>query len=415
MQVAAKSYLATGVALVGAGAIAISPVVPQLPDVAVPNTSSAAVSLTAVPNPIDFYAAVLDRTADNAQAVIEAILADPAPILSQIVENQIANFELVVNAVRQAAEALGESLSQVPATLQTAFTALTEGDVETALNTLLGLPVDVATMPFLSLVTGVVPPVLGVFNNINNVIQEVGPAVIVGGLLITAGPVLSTLGAVNAVIGDVVGAALAGNLLEVAYALVNAPGTIFDGLVNGEYGPPLMGLIPPPGILTPEFGVIDFLQNLRVSIADALKPQAVNNIDNGDQAASAASVPQSVVTGTENITVGTGAGATGGDNGSAAGATGTEDNDVESDEDALKQVAEDDAAVGGGDDDAASNGRSGGKGSGLSEVKRAEPTSAAAERSVRGGDRVGAKAGAGAKAAAGKAGGDAGSNSSDSE
>ncbi len=56
---------------------------------------------------------------------------------------------------------------------------------------------------------------------------------------------------------------------------------IADGVLNGGYGPLLLGILPAPGVLTPEgllgalggAGPIGFLLGIRQAIADAIAPQ----------------------------------------------------------------------------------------------------------------------------------------------
>src|SRR5689334_13873463 len=90
MEVAVRSYFATGVALVGAGVIAVSPVVPK-PDVELPALpavhASVPVELTALENPLELVAQLVQQSLANVNALGNRILADPAPILT----NQVAN------------------------------------------------------------------------------------------------------------------------------------------------------------------------------------------------------------------------------------------------------------------------------------------------------------------------------------
>jgi hypothetical protein len=88
MHVAVRSPLATGVALVGASAIALTPVYPSLPDTAMRTVSSAAVQLTAQPNPLALWTEVLGAAIQNVGGLGKDVLSDPVPVLRQILKNQ---------------------------------------------------------------------------------------------------------------------------------------------------------------------------------------------------------------------------------------------------------------------------------------------------------------------------------------
>lgn len=293
MHATLRPYATAGISLVGATAIAISPIspiTPALPDIKVPAiaTSSAAVDL--VVNPIDFYSAVFGRTVDNVGALAEIFLENPAPILSQIIANQVVNFEMISNALTELVGAVEGLLeTQIPVLVDTAFAALREGDIETALNSFLSIPVTLfAPIAFIGLGAALLP-ISTAANNINNVIQDVLGGAILAGALGVFGPVLSTVGATGTAIQGVIDGVMAGDIGEVFDAVVNAPGVIVDGLLNGGYGPPLLGFLPAPGLLSPTgllgpvgagpIGVVLAIRNL---IAEAITPEDANQRTAGD-------------------------------------------------------------------------------------------------------------------------------------
>lgn len=100
MHIAARSYLSTGVALVGAGAIAVSPVAPPVPDVEVPTLSTIGVELNAAVNPLQTWIEVFGTAAQNLSVLGQQIAERPAPILQQIIENQLSNIETLAPAVQ---------------------------------------------------------------------------------------------------------------------------------------------------------------------------------------------------------------------------------------------------------------------------------------------------------------------------
>lgn len=88
MQLAARSYLAAGVALVGASAIAVSPVAPSTPQVHAPVALTAAID-----NPVTVFAPVATATQELISSVIERQTSNPAPILRQLGANAVAGYQ----------------------------------------------------------------------------------------------------------------------------------------------------------------------------------------------------------------------------------------------------------------------------------------------------------------------------------
>lgn len=86
MQVAARNYLAAGVALVSAGAIAVSPVAPPVPEAL---AKSPAVQLSAAIDPITPWVNVFNTAGVNFAELVESWLEAPAPVLQQVIANQI--------------------------------------------------------------------------------------------------------------------------------------------------------------------------------------------------------------------------------------------------------------------------------------------------------------------------------------
>lgn len=88
MHTALRPYLTASVALVGAGVIATTPVSPPT------QIDSAAVQLAAsVQNPADVFGEVFGYAQQLVTDLVAAELSDPAPILTQFVDNQIASAQ----------------------------------------------------------------------------------------------------------------------------------------------------------------------------------------------------------------------------------------------------------------------------------------------------------------------------------
>jgi hypothetical protein len=295
MQLVSRSHLAAGVAFVGVGALAISPVAPPIPDVDISPVYSAATTLTAS------YSQMLATATEYAGALADKFLTTPAPILEQILRNQIANVEAVAEGLQATGAGVGEALSTaVPALLQTALADLGSGNVEGALNTLLTVPL-VLGAPILELVPSVQAAIALPFQNLANVVNLFGEPDI-GALMLglaaagLAGPLLSTAGAAGAAAQGIISALVGADLGKVLEAVVNAPATVLDGLLNGGYGPNLVDVLLPGtglqvfagGLLTPDYleslgvanpdgsftlvGTIATLLNLRTAVAGAITP-----------------------------------------------------------------------------------------------------------------------------------------------
>lgn len=162
MQLTARPYLAAGVALVGASAIAVSPVAPPVPDAA--EVVSRAVAPTAFANP---FAPVFADAVTNIEKLIAAVAANPAPILTQVVENQIATAGVLGGLGRDYVEnfvgfvtGTGEGVT-LPGQLTDAFEALEDGDYGTAFGLL-------AAVPLLFVTAG------NVFGTLGEVIPQIG-------------------------------------------------------------------------------------------------------------------------------------------------------------------------------------------------------------------------------------------------
>ncbi|MFV8050198.1 hypothetical protein [Mycobacterium sp. 48b] len=92
MQLAARSYMAAGVALVGASAIAVSPMAPPLPEAHMPVALTAAIE-----NPLTVFQPVADSTQTLISNIIERQTTNPVPILRQLAANAVAGAQVVAS------------------------------------------------------------------------------------------------------------------------------------------------------------------------------------------------------------------------------------------------------------------------------------------------------------------------------
>jgi hypothetical protein len=277
MQLAARSSVGAGVALVGAAVIAVQPVAPMLPDISVPGIHAAQVELAALANPADQWAQVIGTAIDNLGQLGQQVLADPAPVIQKIINNQLANSAVLGKAIDQASTAIATAVQGLPAVLQTASEQLAAGNVSGAVQTIIG--------PVLPLALGIIDGVLTGYSVVTNTAQNLAnvvaavPNLILPTLLAVTGPVISGINAVSDTAQNVVNGVTAGNVEAVFNALAGAPaqltGAILNGFGNGPLGLPSPGLLSPLGDLGGlTAGTIAGLLSLRDTIADALKPLA---------------------------------------------------------------------------------------------------------------------------------------------
>lgn len=258
MHAAVRSSVLSGATLLTAGAIAVTPVqplahMPSLPSIS-HAVSTAAVNLTS--SPFDLYGQVLKTAAGNLQADVKSYLdLGLFPILRQILTNQVGTMTGLVNALGESGKAVVTALTkEVPGYLGAAFSDLGKANVEGALNNLqlaIVLPIFAAINPIGplpkalgNLISQPLQSVINIANDLPNIMLELGVGLI--------GPVASTLGAMGTATQNVINAMKAGDLGKLATAVIQAPATVIDGLLNGGYGPNLGALL---GLNIPGFNI----------------------------------------------------------------------------------------------------------------------------------------------------------------
>ncbi|CDO32508.1 hypothetical protein [Mycolicibacterium porcinum] len=288
MQLASRSYLAAGVALVGAGAIAVSPLAPPAPDVHLPaiDGSSAAVNLTAAANPLQLWADVIGAAFENVGGLGAQLAADPAPILRQIIANQLHSAKVLGTATQGLVEGMQaaldpENFMSFQAAVKGAFDLIAAGDLQNGFAALATSPLMLG-LPLLSFVgnqwvPGAWSVIAQPFTNLANLVTnlpEGAPALLLNGVL---SPLTATAAANGYVLENLAAAATTGDAAGFVGALVNAPATITGALLNGFEIDNGDGMPPTfmAGILSPEHGfisggTISAVLNAFSQIADSL-------------------------------------------------------------------------------------------------------------------------------------------------
>ncbi|OLP00789.1 hypothetical protein BVU76_18545 [Mycolicibacterium porcinum] len=248
-----------------------------MPDITVPAVSSATVNLSAATDPIQAYIDLFTNTFTNVQARIGDELADPAPILQQVVANQIDSATGIATALQAAGESLAKSLDpsnpfSFPAKFQEAFEELSAGNIEGAVSSVwqavllnaLGLAGLLPAMQH-----AIAQPVV----NLGKVLSD--PQVLLGPVIGLLVPVYATLSTSASAAQDIVDAAKEGDPMGVLSAMAAAPAVIGDAMIN-------------EGLLGTS-GLVAILRNTREYVASLIAPPDT-------ETATVAATPQAKVT-----------------------------------------------------------------------------------------------------------------------
>lgn len=250
MNAAVRPYTTAGVALLGASVIAISPVTPSMPDVqAMQRTvSSVGVELSAAVNPIENWVQVFQKSVANLGAIGQQIADSPAPILSQIVANQIAAFEDLKTRFDNNAGTIKLILDGAPGAIATARGQLQSGDIVGAFDTFNNQIVIPLALAGVQAVSDLTRPLASAVNNFAKAFATLPDAVFQVILPMTF-PLVSTINAAVQATQDVYDGVVARDPGAVINTLVNLPANLVDGFLNGSGT--ILGFLPAPGLLTP--------------------------------------------------------------------------------------------------------------------------------------------------------------------
>jgi hypothetical protein len=278
--------MATGVALVGASAIALSPIQP-IGSVALPLSnanvpaavSNIAIELAAQPNPIEAWVNVFTGAVTNAGALGAALLADPLPIGRQAAQNWIGYGEILSTALSGAAQGTYDYLTnQLPQLLKTASQQIAAGEPAAAastINEMLGAAILSVGLPFFPVME--IPG--KITDNLTAAVKSLtGIETLFGLLLAAIGPptgITQAIGDTAQVVVDAVGAGDYGTAIT---ELINLPATLTGALING-YTPPggsiMPGLLTPPDDTGFNAGLVyTLLVSIPKAIATAITPVA---------------------------------------------------------------------------------------------------------------------------------------------
>jgi hypothetical protein len=258
----ARPYLTAGVALVGASVIAVAPLAPAPPHISLPSVRSAEVALAAAVNPLEAYLDLLNHTVGNLSSLGQTLLANPAPILQQILKNQFASATDLLAALQSSGSQLVNGIvTTVPQQVQEALANLAAGNIVGVGQNVVNIITQPVLLPFLTLLSGIQPLIEKPVANLLAVTQQFTTIVALSGIGVLE-PIVSTINATAQAIQNVVDAGLSLNPVGLVSSIVAAPAVIADGLLNG------FGF--DGGVLTPGLGLVGALVAIRNTIAQAL-------------------------------------------------------------------------------------------------------------------------------------------------
>lgn len=281
MRIAVRSSIASGVALVGAGAIALAPVQPvasPLSNVHVPAVFSATgIELTASSgfDPVTPWVDVITAAVNNVTAIGEDWLADPLPSLRQLGTNWLGYGQTVGTALGGVATGTWDYLTQtVPESINTAFKQIANGDLSGAASTInnaIGTAVFAIGLPLFP-VLDIPGEIAQNFTNVIKAVTSINAALpLVLGIL---GPIEGGIQAFGDSAQSVLNAAAAGDIVTAINNAVNTVPTVVGAVINGYQDGIYPGLLSVPTTPGGFDGGLAYalLVTLPQAIATALKP-----------------------------------------------------------------------------------------------------------------------------------------------
>lgn len=262
MQGVLRPYVTAGIAVVGAGLIAVTPVAPPPPE---PQQYAVQLSaagfgyaadvagilqaISVAPAGQDYPLAtpvqLFTDTVANLQGLGSEIAANPAPILAQLVANQVSYANDMVTAAQAAGSNLTATLQELPRLMQNISAELAQGDVYNPVTSLWDYGLNLPFTVVRPMLDGLTQVAQGMAGNLDNLVASATQFVNATSTLATTPlwvqalvtapfyPMNATVAAAAGVTQDVVNAVDTGNyptaLADLAYALP----TLANAYLNG--------------------------------------------------------------------------------------------------------------------------------------------------------------------------------------
>lgn len=229
-----RSYLTAGVAVVGASALALTPVAPMARDLSLAprEISTLAVALAAnqgaTVDPITLWVDTIQEAIANAVALVTAYTANPFPIVQQVIANlitfvgELPNFSLIINQL----------VSSTVAGLQAPFVA---NPLNVSTQVFQTIPTPLGPIPISQqTVYGLLPDVLpaDTYAALEPILNFTTTP-ISGALLGSLGPLISPVIALTNSVNAIISSLLASDFATAVNELINAPAYAVGAFLNG--------------------------------------------------------------------------------------------------------------------------------------------------------------------------------------
>lgn len=243
MDITVRSYLTAGVALAGAGVIAIAPTVaPPPPTVAAAAPlTSIAVDLSAAVNPIQAWVNVFTGAAENLGGLGSAWLQDPFPLLRQALINGLGYGGTLVSAVGGAVDGALQYLDfsnefSLWSQLGDAVEQLFQGEIAAAFNSLTDALVTgpIFNIGFPIFTSGLLDVPAKITQNVANLVKTLFNLETMLPLVLGAvAPVMGSLAATGETLQAAFDSLMEGKLIDSVINLINLPAVVIGAALNG--------------------------------------------------------------------------------------------------------------------------------------------------------------------------------------
>jgi hypothetical protein len=242
-----RACLAGAVAFVGAGLIAANPLAPVMGtnvvhrDVQLVSVDALA-DLAAATDPLTEWSSVITTAITNIEGIGTEIQADPLPVLSEVLANQLAFGETIGSNLSDLASGLNTLFTdQLPDQLQTLFAGIDAGDISVSVNNFTeGLLIDL--LPGAGSLVNISEIPGEIAQNLANVLSNDLSNVALVSLLSPVAALLGTTQAFADSTQSIVDALDAGQTDAAFTDLLNIPAALTGAFLNGYDATDTLGI-----------------------------------------------------------------------------------------------------------------------------------------------------------------------------
>lgn len=242
-----RGCVAGAVAVAGAGLIVTNPLAPLVGDGAVHRdvqlvSADAVADLAAATDPVSEWSSVISQAVTNIQAIGAEIQADPLPVLSEVIANQLAFGQTIGSNLSDLANGLNTLFTtELPAQFQDLITGIDAGDISVSVNNFTeGLLIDL--LPGASSLVNISEIPGEIAQNLANVLTNDLSNVVLTGLLSPTAALLGTMQAFADSAQSIVDALDAGQTEAAFTDLLNIPAVLTGAFLNGYDATDTLGI-----------------------------------------------------------------------------------------------------------------------------------------------------------------------------